>query len=70
MYTRPFRERKKASYSWKNHSCLIWKSEGASFIKTVEEIKSKDFEMIGGVFNGECKQTTAMRFENFEHYES
>ena len=36
----------------------------------MEEIKSKDFEMIGGVFNGECKRTTAMRFENFEHSES
>ena len=54
----------------KSHSCLIWKSEGASFIKIVEEIKSKDFEMISDVFNGECKPTTAMRFENFEHYES
>ena len=70
MYTRSFTEKNKALYSWKNHSCLIWKSEGASFIKTVEEVKSKHFEMIGDVFIGECKQTTAMRFENFEHYES
>ena len=69
MYTRSFTERNKALYSWKNHSCLIWKSEGASFIKTVEEIKFKDFEMISDVFNGEYKQTTAMRIENSEHYE-
>ena len=70
MYTRSFTEKIKALYSWKNHSCLNWKSEGASFIKTEEEVKSKGFGMIGVVFNGECKQTTAMRFENFEHYES
>ena len=70
MYTRSFTERNKALYSWKNQTCLIWKSEDASFIKTVEEVKSKDFEMIGVVLNGEWQQTTAMRFENFEHYES
>ena len=29
-----------------------------------------DCEMIGDVFKGEYKQTTAMRFKIFVHYES
>ena len=31
---------------------------------------SGDFEMISDIVTGEHNQTTAVRFENFEHYES
>ena len=34
-------ERNKALYLYNNHFCLIWKSQGISFNKAIEELKSK-----------------------------
>ena len=32
-------ERNNALYFFKNHFCLIWKSEGVSFIRAIKELK-------------------------------
>ena len=39
MWPRNIKERNKALYLYKNYFCLIWKSQGVSFIKAIEELK-------------------------------
>ena len=34
-------ERNKALYLYNHHFCLIWKTQGVSFSKAIEELKSK-----------------------------
>ena len=41
VYLRSVTERNKTLSSYINHFCLMWKSDGVSFQKTTEELKSK-----------------------------
>ena len=39
VFPRSITDRKKAFFLYKNHFCLIWKSDGVSFDKTIKEMK-------------------------------
>ena len=39
VHPRSVTERNKALYSYNNHFCLIWTSDGVSFSKAIEELK-------------------------------
>ena len=39
FFPRTVTERNKALFLYKNHFCLIWKSEGVSFNQAIEELK-------------------------------
>ena len=41
VYPRFVAERNKPLYLYKNHFCFIWKSEGVSFRKAIQEFKKK-----------------------------
>ena len=43
VYPRLVREKNKAIYSYNNHFCLIWKTDGVHFDKTIEE-KNHDLQ--------------------------
>ena len=52
IWPRNIRERNKALFLYNNHICSIWKSQGVSFNKAIEGIKSnfgrKSNEIIDG----------------------
>ena len=39
VFPRPITDRNNALYSYYNHFCLIWKSEGVSFNQAIQELK-------------------------------
>ena len=45
VYPRSVTERNKALYSYNNHFCLNWTSDGVSFKKAIEELQS-NFTMV------------------------
>ena len=45
VFPRSVTERYKALYSYNNHFCLIWKSEGVSFNQAIQELK-KNFKIV------------------------
>ena len=45
VYPRSVTNRNSASFLYNNHFCLIWKSEGVSFIRAIKELKD-NFEIV------------------------